>query len=98
MSLQTCSNVTLEDVAVLNECCPSGRDSSFNLLVLVFVSGAIPLSQVDVAFNVLVLSVVDIILVCRFPSTSLSSTCSSSDSDCHFPQLISVAFVVAHVV
>ena len=34
--LQACSSVTLEDVAVLGECCPSGRDSSVNLLVLVF--------------------------------------------------------------
>ena len=52
LSLQACSNVTLEDVAVLGECCPSGHDSSLNLLVLVFISGAISLSQVDVAFNV----------------------------------------------
>ena len=40
MSLEACSYVTLEDVAVLGECCPSGRDSSLNLLILVFVSGA----------------------------------------------------------
>ena len=57
LSLQACSNVTLEDVAVLGECCPSGRDSSLNLLL---VSGAVSLSQVDVAFNALDLSVVDI--------------------------------------
>ena len=38
----------------------SRLDSSLNLLVLVFVSGAVSLSQVDVAFNVLDLSVVDI--------------------------------------
>ena len=38
------------------------------------------------------------ILVCRFPSSPLSSTCSSSDPDCHFYQLIPVAFVVAHLV
>ena len=91
MSLEACSNVTLEDVAVLGECCQTGRDSSLNLLVLVDV-------DVDVAFNVLDLSVVDIILVCRFLSSPLSSTCSSSDLDCHFHQLIPVAFVVAHVV
>ena len=48
-----CSNVTLEDVAVLGECCPSGRDSSLNLLIVVFLSGAVSLSQVDVTFNVL---------------------------------------------
>ena len=60
MSLQACCNVTLEDVAMLSECCPSRRDSSLNLLVLVFVSGAASLSQVDVAFNVLDMGVVDI--------------------------------------
>ena len=36
-SLQTCSNITIEDVAVLGECCPSGRDSSLNLLFLFFL-------------------------------------------------------------
>ena len=45
---------------MLGECCPSGRDSSLNLLVLIFVSDAVSLSQVDVAFNVLDLGVVDI--------------------------------------
>ena len=59
LSLQACSNVTLEDVAVLGEYCPSGRDSSLNLLVMDFVFGAVSLSQLDVAFNVLDLSVVD---------------------------------------
>ena len=54
------SVVTLEDFAVHGECCPPGRDSSLNIFVFVFVSGAISLSQVDVAFNVLDLSVVDI--------------------------------------
>ena len=52
---QACSNVTIEDVAVL------GHDSSLNLLV----SGAVSLSQIAVALNVLDLSVVDIL--CRFP-------------------------------
>ena len=56
ISLQTCSNVTLEDVAVLGEYCPSGRDSSLNLIVLIVVSGAVSLSQVDIAFNILHLS------------------------------------------
>ena len=60
LSLQAGSNVTLEDIAVLGECCPSGRDSSLNLLVFVFGSGAVSLSQVDVPFNVLDLGVVDI--------------------------------------
>ena len=97
LSLQACSNVTLEDDARLGECCPSSRDSSFFLLVLAFVSDAVFLSQVDVAFNVLNLSVVDI-LVCRFPSSRLFSTCSSSDPDFHVNQLIPVAFVVDYVV
>ena len=60
LSLQACSNVTLEDVAVLGKCCPSGGNSSVNLLLLVFVSDAVSLSQVDAAFNVLELTVVDI--------------------------------------
>ena len=95
MSLQACPNVTLEDVAVLCECCPSGRDSSLILLVLVFVSGAVSLSQKNGVFNVLDLSIV---LVCRFPSSLLSSTCLFSDLDCHFHQLIPEAFVIIHVV
>ena len=57
---QACSNVTLEDVAVLDICCPHGRDSSLNLLVLVSVCVAVSLSQVDVPFNVLDLGVIDI--------------------------------------
>ena len=60
LSLQACSNVTLEDVSVLSEFCPSSRDSYLNLLVLVFVSDSVSLSQVDVAFNVLVLSDIDV--------------------------------------
>ena len=41
MALQTCSNVTPEDVAVFGECCPYGCDSSLNLNVLccIFVPG-----------------------------------------------------------
>ena len=60
LSLQACSSVTLEDVTVVGECCPFGCDYSLNVLVLIFVSGAVSLSQVDVAFNVLDLNVVDI--------------------------------------
>jgi len=89
LSLQACSNITLEDVTVLGECCPSGRDSSLNLFFLVFVSGAFhPQSRSECCWH---------ILVCRFPSSPLSLTCSSSEPDFHF-QLIPVAFVVAHVV
>jgi len=46
--------------AVLFECRQSGHNSSLNSLVLGFVCGAVSLSQVDVAFNVLDLGVVDI--------------------------------------
>ena len=76
MSLQAYSNVTIEDVVVHGECCPSGRNSSLNL----FVSGAIYVSQVDVAFNVLDLSVVSIyILLLRLVHLqSLIVTCICS--------------------
>ena len=60
LSLHACPNVTTEDVAMLSECCPSGHDSSLNLIVLVFVPGAVSMSQIDVAFNVLDLDVADI--------------------------------------
>ena len=46
LSIQSCFNVTHEDVSVLVECYPSGHGSSLNLLILVFVSGAV--SHVDV--------------------------------------------------
>ena len=46
----------------------------------------------DVAFNFLCLSSVDR-LVCRLPSSSLSSTCSSSDPDFYLDQLVPAAFV-----
>ena len=49
-------NVTLEYVAVLGECC----HPTVILLCLVFVSGGVSLSQVDVTSNILYLSVVDI--------------------------------------
>ena len=91
LSRQICSSVTLEDVAVFGECFPPGRDSYLNYLVFAFVSGAVSLS------DVLELNVV-VILMCRFPSSPLSLTCSTSDPDCLFHQLIPVAFVVAHVV
>ena len=80
---------------MLGECCPSGRDSSLNLLALLFVSGAVSMSQVDVVFNVHDMR--HDILMCRFPSSPLSSMCSSSDPDFHFQQLMPVAFVMAHV-
>ena len=72
------------------------RESSLNVLVLVFVSGAVSLSQVGVAFNVLDLNVVDTywcvgcyhLIVFDF----------FIFPDCHFHQLITVAFIVAHVV
>ena len=83
---------------MLGECCPSGRDSSLNRLVLVFVSGVVSLSQIDVAFNVLDPTDFDICRCVGLPSSPLSSTCSSSDPDFHIYQLIPVSFVVDHVV
>ena len=61
-SLKAGSSVIIEDVAVLGECCPSGRDSSLNLLVLIFIFGAVSLSLVDAAFNVFYLSGVDLFI------------------------------------
>ena len=92
LSLQVCPCITLENIAVLGECFPSGRESSLNLIVFVFASGAVSLSQIDVGFNVLDLGIV------VFSSSPLASTCSSSDPDFHFHQLIPVAFVVVGVV
>ena len=48
------------DVTVLGVCCPSGCDSSLNLLVLVFISGAVSLFHVDVSLNFPDLCFVDI--------------------------------------
>ena len=75
----------LKNVAVLGECCSSGRNFSLNLLVLIFVSGGVSLSQVDVAFNVLDLSVVDIYWCVTYP-------------DFNFHQQTPVTFVIVHVV
>ena len=36
LSLQACSHVTFEDIAVLDECLPFSRDSSLNLFVWYF--------------------------------------------------------------
>ena len=77
------------------ECCPPGRDSSLNPFVLVCVLDAVSLSQVDIAVNVLDLSVVDIYW-CVVLHHHLCLR--SSDPDFYFHQLILVAFVVAHVV
>ena len=59
------SSVSLEDVAVLAECCPSRRDSSLKLLDLVFVSDGVTLSQLDVA-NIRDLGFVDIYIGISF--------------------------------
>ena len=96
MPLQTCPNVTLTYVGKLGECCLSGSDISLNLLVLVFISGAVYLSQIDVTCTVLYLSVVNIywcvlfIIILVFdlfiyrPSILLSSanSCSICCSSC----------------
>ena len=52
------SNATTEYIAVHGECSPHNRDSSLYLLVMVFVSSDVSLSQVDVVFNVLYLNIV----------------------------------------
>ena len=69
---------------MLGNCCP------------LFFSGAISLSQVDVTFKVLDLSVVDI--HCMSFSIPTSLACQSSDPDFYFHQLIPVAFAVVQVV
>ena len=48
LSVQARSNVTLEDVAVLDESRPTGHGFSLNFHVLVFVSVGVTLSQVEV--------------------------------------------------
>ena len=45
---------------MLGECFTSGCDSSLNILVLIYVFGAVYMSHVDVTSNILDLSVVDI--------------------------------------
>ena len=54
LSLHACSNVTLEYVAVLDECSPFGRDSSLNFFVI--FADAVYLSLVNVALNVFYLT------------------------------------------
>ena len=93
LSLQAGSSVTLEDVAVHGECCPS-----LNLLVLVIVSGSVSLSQVIVAFNVHDLVLLPYFGVSLYIYKPLSSTCPYSDHAFHIHQLIPVALVVFHVV
>ena len=70
--LELCMSCRL--VAVLDECCPSGRDSSLDLFVLGFVAGAVSLSQAEVAFTVHDLSVADIHLCVGFHNQTLIVT------------------------
>ena len=59
---------------------PSSRDSSLKLLVLFLVCGAVYMSEIDVTFNVLDLSVIDIywcIVFLLSSSNSCSIYCSS---------------------
>ena len=60
MFLEAGSNVILEDVAVLGECCPFGRDS-LSVFVLAVVSGAVSLSQIEIAVTILYMSGVSIV-------------------------------------
>ena len=92
LCLQACSNVTMEDVIALHgKCYPSGRDFSLNPRVLIFV--VLYLCERSSSQCCL-----HIILVRRFPSWPLSSTCSSSNPDIEFHHLIPTAVVVVHVV
>ena len=50
-SVQAGSIVTVEYVTVLGECCLAGCEPSFNLIILVFVSRAVSLFQVDLALS-----------------------------------------------
>ena len=43
LTIQARSNITPKNITVPGECCPSGSDSSLNLLVLVVASGAVSL-------------------------------------------------------
>ena len=90
--------MTLEDVAVLGECGLGDRDSSFSLLVLVFVSDAVISVPDWCGFERSRSECCLHILVCHFQSSPLSSTYSSSDPDFHFHQLTPLLFVIVHVV
>jgi len=94
--LHACPNVSLEDIAVLVSC-SCERGPSLTLLVLVVVSGAVSLSQFDVSFKILNVSVLTCIFV-FFPIITFVFDFSSSDHEFHFHQVILVAFVVDHVV
>ena len=80
------------------KCYPSGRDSSEDIHVLVFVSGVVYLSRVDAACNVVYLSGVAYIGVSLVSIITWFSTCSSSYPDFLFRQVVPVAFVVVCVV
>jgi len=93
------SNVILEDVAVLCECCLSGCDSSFNPLFLVIFSGAVSQSQVHVAVIVLDLGVVETLCgVLVSIITFVVNLFIFRPPEFQFDQLILVAFVVGHMV
>ena len=65
----------------------AGQGSSLNILVVLLVSAVAQF-----------LSGVDITLMCRSLTSSLSSVCSPSDIEFHFHHLAPAAFVVRHVV
>ena len=88
MSLQAGSKVALIDVASHGDYCSAGHGSFLNILVLLLVSTMCTVS----------LSGVDVILMCRSLTSSVSSVCSPSDIEFHFQHLASAGFVVRHVV
>jgi len=87
--LQAGSIVILEDGAVLGECCPSSHDSPLNLLVWIFVSGAVSLFHVD--------SLSEWCLHMLFSVIIFVFDFSSSNPDFCFHLLSSPAIVVVHV-
>ena len=81
---------------MLGERYPPGRYFVLNLLVLVFVSDAVSLSQV--AFNVLDLGLLTYIGVSFSIIIFVVDFFTPSDPDFHFHQLIPLACVIVHVV
>ena len=56
LSLQADGNVAFEDIRVFGVCRPACHDSSLYLFVLVLFLEAVALSQVYVAFNIIILT------------------------------------------
>ncbi len=94
------SNVTREEVAVLGKCCPSGRDSYLNLLVLVFCLWCCISVPGGCSFQRSRPECCCRILVCRLPPSPLSIPLVVLHTMVftYFHHLIPVAFGLDHVV